>query len=358
MARSRASSFGWIFRHYNASNVKFDFHPPLGVTISHDQSRQVRRSISGLTLLPRERVAPGRFQREGIDLSQDQVELILIARNDRSEFGVEHRMGIFNFTEVTIACDAVAEGDAGLGVTADLYHVGLGDNTVRLQRSTEVPLAVPGGTNPTSLMIRILGEAGMRSAIASSDGNLTPTSWPPFTKHADILAQLGEVAGHRRFWADNDGTIRSISANVVDTEVIELEDLGPTDGSISITENYLSSPNRVVVQDDQALYPTIGVWDAPASSPSAASRRGYVLTHGVSQQAINGPVHAQRIAQSIGERFSAATLSANVMPTWILDGPRVLRYRGRLWLLDSWSISTEVGATMSIQATELVGLTQ
>lgn len=334
---------GWIFRRFNANGVKVQFSPPLGVTISHDQGRKVRRTVSGVTLIPDEA--------EAIDLSQDQVEVIMTRRDDRTDVVTEHRMGIFNFTGSTRNCDAAVNV---AGVTSDILHVDLGDNTVRLLRSSEIPRFVPAGTDPTQLAIQILEGAGMKHAIAGSVSALiADTSWQPFTTDSDILEQLDEIGGHRRFWADNDGVIRSVSANIVVTEIIALEDLLPVAKTIAITDNYLSAPNRVVVQDDTAQYPTVGVWDAPSSSPSSAFRRGYVLTQGVSQQWLTGPVHAERIAQTMGEQLSASSLTADILPTWLLDGPRVLSYRNRLWLLSGWSISTDVGSNMSISASEV-----
>lgn len=329
---------GWTLLSVSPANVATEIKFTNTGQFTHDQSRPVRRAITGFTLLPSEAAK--------VDLARDSVHAYL--RVDDQTYP----MGIFYFTESSRAKDAIKDDD---GNPADLIHVSLSDQFIKLQRSDEIPRFALSGADPSQEMIRYLSETGIPHSIT---GAASPISedvvWQPFTVYEQIVSQLAELAGHRRPWADNYGIIRSVASRVVDSEVIPIEDLEPIDGTIVITDNYLSAPNRVVVYDDQGPYPIVGVWDAPSTAPNSAATRGWVQTAGVQAQGLSGTVHAQQMAQTIGEQMAARRLAGDIIPTNRLDGPVVLSYDGALWLVNGWSVSTAVGSTMSFDASELV----
>jgi hypothetical protein len=98
----------------------------------------------------------------------------------------------------------------------------------------------------------------------------------------------------------------------------------------------------------------VGVWDAPSTAPNSAATRGWVQTAGVQAQGLSGVVHAQQMAQTIGEQMAARRLAGDIVPTNRLDGPVVLSFDSALWLVNGWSVSTAVGSTMSFDASELI----
>lgn len=329
---------GWTLLAVNRANVSQEVKFTDTGQFTHDQSRAVRRAISGFTLLPSEAAK--------LDLARDSVHAFLRVDD------VSYPMGIFYFTESNRQKDAIIGTD---GLPTDLIHVSLSDQFIRLQRSDEVPRVALDGADPSQEMIKYIGEAGVPHSVTGSDSNISEDIvWQPFTTYEAIVSQLAELAGHRRPWSDNYGVIRSVASQVVDSEVIPLEDLQPIAGSIVVTENYLSAPNRVVVYDDQSSSPIVGSWDAPASAPNSASNRGWVQTAGVQAQGLSGVVHAQRVARTIGEQMAARRLAGDIVPTNRLDGPVILSWDGALWLVNGWSVSTTVGSVMSFDAGELI----
>lgn len=335
--RRRAGEFGWRFYAENPAGVVTLFKPLIGASVSSDLTREVRRTVSGVALMPAEAAK--------VDLAADLCRLVLVAD------GVEYPMGLFRFVEDSVQEDAVDLGD---GTAGDMTHCELGDQFVRLLAADERPIVALAGTDPSQVMIDAISSTGVPHSITGSVAPIRfDVVWSPGTTLEAVVSQCADLAGHRRPWSDNDGVIRSIAARVVDTTVIALADLGPLSGSVVITNTRLSSPNRVVVQDDQAAVPTVGIWDAPASAPNSVVARGWVRVLMVAQQGLSGAVHARDVAETIGEQLGARKLAAQIPPTHLLDGPVVLAHRGALWLMQSWSASTAPNTMMGIDATEL-----
>jgi hypothetical protein len=135
-----------------------------------------------------------------------------------------------------------------------------------------------------------------------------------------------------------------------------MANLKPIAGSIVITNNYLTAPDRVVVYDQTADSPTVGIWNAPPSSPGSAFQRGYSIAVGVPIQGLAGASQAQDAAQAYGEQQLARSLAVNLAPESVVlfDGPNIISYLGTSWLVRSWSISTQPGSMLSLTAAEVV----
>lgn len=328
---------GFRFQLVTPAQVSQDIHFTTTGDFTHDQNRSIRRAISGFRLLPSEAAK--------VNMAQDAVYAFLDVN------GESFPMGVFYFTESSRVKDVTIDEE---GNSADIVDVALSDKFIRLMRSDEVPRQALAGADPSQEMIAYLADADVPHSITGAASAIfDDVVWAPFTTTEEIVSQLADLAGHRRPWADNYGVIRSVSSQVVDTEIIEFATLEPIAGTIVITENYLSAPNRVVVYDDQAAYPIVGSWDAPSSAPNSLLNRGWVLTAGVPQQGLSGPIHAQQVARTIGEQMSARSFSCQIMPTNRLDGPVVVRYLDTLWLTESWSVSSAPGSLMSASFREL-----
>lgn len=330
----------WMFVVQNAAGVRHTINPTMTGSVSQDLGREIRRSLSGLTFLPTEFA-------KFTDLANDAVYVTLNIDD------VPFPIGIFYAVESNYQPDVVL--DSSTGEVSDLYHIDFGCGFTRLRRSDEKTRLALRGSDPTQLMVTYANEAGLDNAIAGSFTSFQETTvWGAGTDFEQIISQLAEVAGHRSPWCDNNGVLRSVAALVVDAAIINLEVLGPMANTIVITEQYLSAPNRVVVEDTSAGFPVIGIWEAPATAPHSLFRRGYPLTVIVGQQGLGSAVNAQRVAETIGESLSSRRLSCEILPTTRLDGPVILRYRDSLWLCQNWSLDTGNGALMSIEATELI----
>lgn len=336
---SPAGTDGWAFAAQSPAGVLTAFHPSLTGTLTNDLTREIRRTADGIVLLPEEAAR--------LDPVADLVWIYL--RVD----GTSHPMGLFHVTEESLGEDTVTDA---AGAPADLTYLTLGDRFARLRAADEVARVALAGADPTAVMIDVLAAAGIPASIAGSAAPIsTDVVWPAGTAEEAIVSQCADLAGHRRPWMDNTGVIRSVAANVVDTEVIPLADLTPLAGTVVVTNARLFAANRVVVVDDTAIVPTSGTWDAPASAPNSAVRRGWVQTSIVTQQGLSGAGHAAAVAAAIGEQLGARGLAFTIPATWRLDGPVVLAHRDALWMVTGWSIGFAANATMTVTATEILG---
>jgi hypothetical protein len=60
------------------------------------------------------------------------------------------------------------------------------------------------------------------------------------------------------------------------------------------------------------------------------------------------------VAATIGEQYTARSLSFRCVPTYRLDGPVVIGYDGAKWLLSSWDMPLTPGADMSVSCEEYI----
>lgn len=364
---------GWEFEVEKPSGHTRDLHFSATGSYSFDLSRPVTRSISGFILVPEE------FDK--VDLVADRVNAFLLID------GVRNAMGVFRFSDDSRQIDALkifskTGGGAGSGLTysnalnystnypysdnalvlgegfisRDLYNVSLADTMTTLIRNDGAGLTLRMGFDPSQEMQNILANDGLAFSIAGSAGSSrNDVTWDGSATDLDRITQLATLAGHRPPWSDNNGVVRSVQAVVVQTDVIDLLDLKPTGQTVVITDSFLSAPNRVIVNDNSSIDRAImGQWDAPAGAPHSFSNLGYYRTNIQSIQGLGSAEHAQMVAQSIGEGYTARKLDCQIQPTAILDGPQVVEFEGSEWLVTSWSVSTSPNSTMTISATELL----
>lgn len=364
---------GWEFYVEGPSGVVEPLHFTTSGNYTYDSTRTVTRTISGFILVPEE------FAK--VDLVRDRILCYLAVD------GVLYPMGVFRFTESSRQVDAVralnvASTSGGFGTTYgltpipydwegpyaanllatqhygadDLHNVSLGDTMSDLVRNDGTAETLRLGFDPSQEMQRILLADGVEFSIA---GPLSPSrndvTWDGTTTDLDKVAQLAVLAGHRNPWSDNNGVVRSVQAVVVQTDVIDLDDLKPTAESLVITESFLTAPNRVIVNDNSSTDRTIqGQWDAPASAPHSRANLSYYRTSVEDVQGLGSVEHAQMVAQAIGEAYTARRLDCEIKPTNALDGPAIVSFQDSLWMCVGWSISTEANSTMQASFLELL----
>jgi hypothetical protein len=333
-------SVGWEFNLVNRDDKNpRPIHFSTTGDYTFDLSRDVVRAIGGLVLLPDDR--------SKVNLSSDWVEPYIVLD------GVRYQMGRFVFSEDVEQRNVVLDEN---GTTANLTNVALADQTTMLLRNDGRPETLYAGFRPTFEMERMVFDSKyLNTSIEADDSANTETiSWDGTTSVLSKVRQLAELAGHMTPWLDNFGTLRSVSANRIYGTVLKLDEdlfLGDSD-SVSVTNNYLTIPNRVIVTSTSSDSQIVGVWDAPASWPSSAAQRGYIQATTEQVQGLHSSADAEKVAASIGRRLSARKLSFRAIPTYVLDGPRVLSYDDALWTVTSWSMSTSPGSQMSVEAEE------
>lgn len=334
------NSVGWYFEVVHTNGLREQLGFALDGEFSFDTNREVCKVLSGFVLIPSEKAK--------VDFSTDKI----IAWLEIDE--VRYPMGIFCFTEVPEQKDVVIDDE---GTTTDLYTVSLGDRTVELIRNDGSAVSLPVGFDPAQEMIRIMDQDRIPNAIPGGNGQAaSPVSWDGSVTDLTKVRGLATLSGFRFPWMNNAGVITAIVAGEAnDFDVYNVEDLFPVAGSIVITPKYLAAPNRVIVSDNGfAGYPIRGQWDAPASAPHSYTNLGYYRTEVVEEQGLGSGQNANAVARRIGESFTARTLDFECMPTYLLDGPIMIRYNGAYWIVQSWSISTAAGATMSVSAQEWI----
>lgn len=335
---------GWRFYAQRPGGIEVEIHPTRTGEFSYDDSSDIRTSLSGFVFLPDQLVL--------FDVNRDVLRAQIIIDSFVYDFGRYYAASLSRQKDVMLT-DLDAQSEEA--TSEDLVHIEFADGFIKLSASSEDPISIGKGGDPAQIIIDLAERAGFFTAVANSQSLFgEPVVWDSFTPYISIINELVPVAGHRPPWLDHSGVFRSVSANVVETEVIALEDLHPLMHTIVISEAYLSAPNRVVVYDDQSGYPLRGVWNAPASAPHSFANRGYYVTQASPQQGLQSVDAAERAAKALGEQLTARTLDAMILPTAALDGPTVISYDDTLWLVRSWSLGTEPGATMSIRATELI----
>lgn len=338
---SPPSEVGWEFyRSDRATRRKSPVRFTATGNYSFDMGRDVTRSISGLTLLPEDR--------DELDLSSDLILANLILD------GVSFHLGTFVFVEDVLQKGIVT--DSRTGLAGDLTNVALADLSTLLQRNDGTPESIYAGFNPVNEMRRIITDAGVAGSISAGEAADTETvTWDGSTTSLSKLGQLAELAGHRNPWSDNYGVMRSVPSEAVFGDVLKFEEdifLADSD-SVTVSNNYLTVPNRVIVTSNSSAGSAIrGQWDAPASWPSSQSRRGYVRAATYEIQGVRSSPDAERVAMTIGRKLSARKLTAKIFPTSVLDGPRSISYGGALWTVTDWNMGTSPGSLLSFEAEE------
>lgn len=330
--------------HQNGNREQVGF--ALSGDFSFDTNREVCKVLGGFALIPQEAAK--------VNFSTDQI----VAWLDYD--GVRYPLGIFCFTEVSEQADVVLWRDPETGeeLISDIYNVSMGDRTVLLLRNDGTGESLLTGFDPSQEMTRIMNVAGVPNSIPGSNGQAaSPVSWDGSVTDLSKVRGLSELAGMRYPYMTNSGVVKAIPVGYVnDIDVYPVEKLFPIQGSIVVTPKYLGAPNRVIVSDNG--FPSFalrGQWDAPSAAPHSYANLGYYRTEVVEQQGLGSGENANAVARRIGESYTARTLDFECMPTYLLDGPVLLFYREAFWIVQSWSISTEPGATMSVNAIEYLG---
>lgn len=333
----------WSYRVIQQGDRPVDIYPSTTGTVSYDSGREVSKAISGLVFLPED----VRKFRPAVD----EVELTMHID------GVAHKMGFYVAAEHSRQKNVLIDPDQG--VVSDLNILSFGSRESKLIRSNGASQVIQAGFDPSIEAQDLLFSVGLPygwEGSASPGGDTIV--WDGATSLLSKVRQLSELAGHRSPWMNNEGVIRSVMARTpiaTDPTIIEWDTLDVEGQSIVVTETYLTAPNVVLVAGNSGglMEAISGRWDAPSVQPHSYANLDYYRTLMVERQGIKDPEHAARVAKSIGESMSARILNFRCVPTYVFDGPVFLRYDDTIWVISSWTVSTEPGARMQVQAEEI-----
>jgi hypothetical protein len=307
-----------------------------GVTIENNINREIKRQINNLRIPP----ADG----NEINILTDRIRPYMVMQ-DNSQWP----LGVFVFSD---SSTIPMTGTVGFSETTLL------DQAIELNQPLNRSYAFRPGTNIGTAMERIL-EASTISQFEVEPGGAVIrgtewVAWPAGTTRLEILNDLAETCGCYSLFFDNTGVAR----------VIEVPDLASTDatlrygsteedekrvveGSIVITDDLISAPNRyIVINSALTEKAVVGFWDIPATSPNSIANIGRVVAHVTDKQGVDTDAEATKAAKAVGQAdfntFSWATFDAAPDPRH--DTFDIVSWEGVNYREQSWTLT--LGGTM------------
>ena len=196
---------------------------------------------------------------------------------------------------------------------------------------------------------RLLRDLTLPTRIEATSAS-TAGTWPAGTSRAKVLADLALDGGYATPWVDHHGVLQMVQSVDPATAIPDLDlDLPGRvlDDSIAEVTDLLTAPNRfVVISNDAASTPTVGVYDLPPAAPNSAQRRGFVIPHVVERQ-VTDVRQATAVAETLARTMTVterAELSTPPDPRH--DGHTLVSWRGQRWIETSWSMQLTPGGTM------------
>jgi len=314
-----------------------ELHPSRGSTpsISHDTTSTITRKLQGLTLLPAE-----------VDLFRpviDRIEVTMLIA------GVgEYPLGRY------VAADDVQtiQSDGISGKTASAVRpLSMYDEMFLVDQ--KLPDAFSSGGILISEVIKDLLEG-----LPITEPRIGPCSqtsdsgWSAGTSRASALKDLATAGGYLNPWFDHTSTLRCIPA-FDPARVVPVLDFDAVPrvirGSITLTDEAVSAPNRfVVVSNDTGIdnFPVVGTWDVPATAPNSILNRGFIIPDVRDAQVLTVE-QAQVYARTIGlQETILEKLECDTPPDPRHDGYDVVRFLNENWLEIGWSLTLSGAGTM------------
>jgi hypothetical protein len=315
---------------------------PLGVerfqapTLSVDTSRAVKRTLTGLRLLPN--------ALNDVNVIEERLKLTMILQD-----GTEWTQGVFLYSDVSrFVVSAGIESSA----------LSLVDQLLIVDQQTDTTVSFGPGTSITSAIDTLLADLPISFEMDSSPAAINPSaeaiSWPAGTSRLQIVNELATMAGFHDLFFDNDG-IGQLH-NMPNPELVDEQDvihypLGSRTyrGTVTRSTNLLKLPNRFVVVNNGATSTAVfGKYDVPPDAPHSFSHRGFRITEVEDQQGVATNEDAFAAAQALARqwRFPYETVEFTGSPDPRHDTYDVIDFEGDRFLELSWSMPLVEGGGM------------
>lgn len=318
--------------------------------LSHDTTRSIKRQLN---------LALGRDDSAAVDTIHDRVLISMVLPS-----GVTYPLGRYMFTDNTRT----------LYSSGVLASMNLMDEGFILDQP--ITSAVGNGNvtgrvfNATLFTVReqihkLCTDVGL-DTVFDDCGIFSLGAWPIGTHRAQVIEDLAVQGGYFSPWLSHDGRVHMVLA-FEPAQVPPDFDFDANDvvyaGNISLTNDLLTAPNRVVVVSNtpsvgqnpasgtntqpSTISPVIiGAYDIPASAPHSQQNRGFVIAD-VRQMSVTSLQQAQLAATTIGIKqtiYERAVVTTPPDPRF--DSYDVVRWRGANWLELGWSMQLIEGGTM------------
>lgn len=304
-------------------------------TLTHDTTRTIKRSISGLEFGVEETAA--------LNATSGRLEIFMIIA------GQSFPLGQYIFVDQTRArytsglLSSSAFYDNGFIIDQDLEHA---FPVVSLQGAS---------SGATSVDVLIAALLAMYPVTFTQEGTpfQSAGSWSAGTSGGYTLEQLAIDGDYLSPWFDHTNVCRLIRA-FDPADVLPRFDFDAgnkvMENPVPIeTDDLLTAPNRFILISNGSTTtstPVTGQYDVPNSAPHSIANRGFVIPKVIDRQ-IEAPSQANAIAANIGQRmtvFERATVSTAPDPRH--DSYDVIRWQGENWLELGWSMTLREGAPM------------
>lgn len=301
--------------------------------LSHDTTRSIKRTISGLWLNAADTAA--------LNTLSARVEILMTIS------GHDFRLGQYLFNDQTRA-----RFTSGVVSSSALY-----DNWFIIDQPLEHGFPIKDVTDSPQL-----ADVRIRQILTGLPITFTiePTSflsagtWTAGTSRGYAASQLATDGDYLPPWFDNTNVLRFIrsfdpaqapATFDFDTGNKVLLDPPPVEA-----DNLLTAANQFVVISNSSTSVTdtavFGVYDVPSSAPHSAANRGFIVRKTETLQ-IENSIQATAIAANLGQRqilFEQVELTTAPDPRH--DSYDVIRWQGQNWLETAWSLPLVEGSQM------------
>lgn len=300
--------------------------------LSHDTSRTITRTISGLRFNAAETAE--------LSVISARIEVFMLIA------GQEFPLGQYVFNDQTRF-----RYTSGVPSSTSLYDLGF---IVDQPIEESFPFFNAGiSVTPAEVLITdLLDNLPIVFTIEPSPYQ-SVGSWTAGTRRGTILEQLAIDGDWFSPWFDNTNVLRFIRSFDPATALVTFDfDTGSKvmqEPPPVETDDLLTAPNRFIVISNSAnglTSPAVGTYDIPSSAPHSAANRGFIVSAVFDRQLTN-TAQAGAVAQNLGLRqtiFERAEIFTAPDPRH--DSYDVIRWQGENWLEIAWSLPLIEGSVM------------
>jgi hypothetical protein len=307
------------------------------VTLSHDTTRLVKRTVSGLTLMPSDAVR--------VNTVRDQIYIRMVTPD-----GEEYPLGMYRFVDNS-RIDASYGQISSTSLADEMWII-----DQPLSKSFSAAAIPPDkyGEPVDNAAQRLL--AGFKLKIKfESTSYKSLGSWQAGTSRAQALGELARDGAYWPPWFDNDGVLRLVQSfdPALRLATFDWDDVHcVVRDTVVYTDNLIDAPNRFIVisnadtQSDVGSRPIWGTYDVPASAPHSFANRGFLIVDRRDEQ-VTSSAQAKKLARSTALLEAPfELLEVSTLPNPLHDSYDIIRWDGFNWLETSWSLPLVTGGLM------------
>lgn len=301
-------------------------------TITNDSTRAIKRDLRGFVLSPTDEAA--------VNPVSDRIAPSMVLQN-----GDVLPWGRFVFVD----------GSRAPQTAGTWFRGAMLDQGFILDQALPTSIGYGEGASIRAALLALFADVGLADAFVDTFSNTVakPIAWPAGTSRLVVMNELAAMAGCYSVFFDNTGQARV--ELVPDLAVVPADRTYPLggniyNGSVLITDNILTSPNRYVVIDSSATdAPIVGVYDVPASAPHSFANRGFYVARVITEQGLGtqAAAEARGAAAAAQDAADFTWVSFSSAPDPRHDTFDVVELLGVRYREQRWSCPLQEGAVMA-----------